>query len=176
MVGQTLRLPGGRRALVTGRRIGYVPAESAYLYGQDRAHVYVEYDLAVVAPTEKELDGEAGRAAERMDAHELHALVTDVAVLSFPAAVDQWTPMPDHDGVIAVTTGVNGLIPAGRLVLGWEGALWWQHPGVHDDYVPVEGRIRDGGLAGTMRRLLAVGPRRRVVPGCPPLYYEVRDA
>jgi hypothetical protein len=161
-VGDVLRLQDGRRALVTARTVG-----------QSNAHWYAEYALATVAPTEDELDTEMRRAAARIDGDEVRALVADASLLSFPAAGDHWTDIADPEGVITVTTGVNGLIPAGHLILARDGTLWWQHPGNYDDYVRAEGNIRDPGLAAFMRRILAGGPRARTLPGRVPVCYTV---
>lgn len=172
-VGAVIRMEDGRRALVCGSRVGYIPREDAGVYGQDRAHWYVKYQLAVVVPDESELDQEGARAVEEWDADELRVLVEDAELLTFPAAGDRWTPLADAQGAILVTAGVNGLIPAGRLVLDRDGALWWQHPGHYDTYVRSEGCTRDPDLVARMRRVLADGPRRRTVAGSSPRHYEV---
>ncbi|MGW2416907.1 hypothetical protein ACWCV5_32735 [Streptomyces tubercidicus] len=173
-VGEVIRLDDGRRALVTKAKVAWVPAEEAATLGQEHAHWYVEYQLAVVAPTEAELDAEMGRARASMDAGELQALVVDAALLSAPVEVDRWTPVPEPQGVITVTGGINGLVPAGQLLLARDGTLWWQHPGHYDDYIPAEGTLRDAELADRMRQLLADGARRRTLPTpAGPVHYQV---
>lgn len=172
-IGQVLRLRDGRRALVTDRTIAFVPADQAHLHGQDRPHRYVEYQLALLRPTPAELDAEQERAAEQIDAAELHHLVAEAGMACLPVPTDQWTAVPDRHGTIMVTTGVNGLIPAGQLILALDGTVWWQHPGHYDDYIPAEGHTRDPGLANAVRHALAGGRRRRTRPGHPPLHYQV---
>jgi hypothetical protein len=176
-IGAVLRLEDGRRALVWGRKVRFVPRDEATTFGMERPHWSAEYRLAIVAPSEDELDTETARARERIDAEELHALAGDAALLTCPAPVERLPRISDPVGTIKVTTGVNGLLPAGRLVLDRTGTVWWQHPGHYDTYMPVLGAARDTDLAARFRAALAGGPRRRHLPpaekGHLPLYYEV---
>lgn len=174
-VGAVVRLDDGRRALVWARTVRYVPLNQAHGYGMDRAHWYAEYLLALVAPSEDELDAEEARGRARMDAEELHDLVQDAALLTCPREVDRPARISGRVGAVTVTTGINGLVPAGRLVLDADGTVWWQHPGTYDTYVPVQGVSRDADLVARVRAVLATGPRRRTrpCPGGPPLHYEV---
>lgn len=172
-VGQVLRLPDGRRALVTRAAVRWVAGDDARAAGQDHDHLRAEHTLAIVAPTETELDAETARGAAALDAAEAAALADEVFLACLPVTVDAWIPLHEFEGRLVVTTGVNGQVAAARLTLTRDGVVWWQDQG-RGDYVQSEGSSGDPALVAWFRTVLSGGDRTVVQSGDPPVHYRIQ--
>lgn len=181
--GSLVYLDDGRRGVVVDRKIWFTGEDMAssvcwHQETHDEAHWDFQYTVLVVEDTEEEKAADAERAAQRADALAIHAVVDKAPQLTGATAGDYWTDLPvdQRVGTIDVTTGTTGTVRAGQLVLTRDGRVVWQHPGYYDDYIRSEGVSTDPDLVVTVRALFAPGPRKRVVRGTMPTYYEVRTA
>lgn len=180
-LGAVIQLDDGRRGIIVARDIWFTNSDMAssvcwHAETHDEAHWDFRYELAIVEPTEEELDAEVRKAAERMDAAEIHAVVDNADKLTSARADDQWTTIAEEDkaGEVIATSGIAAVIRGGQLVLTRDGRVVWQHPGYYDDYIRSEGISSDPELVDRVRALLEAGSRKRVVPGQMPVYYEVK--
>lgn len=180
-VGTVVRLDGGRRGLIVSREVRFANGDDAssicwHPETHDEAHWDFRYEILTVELTEAELAEEQRKAAALLDVQEIDALIQQAPQLTNATADDRWTPIRPEDvaGSIEVTTGITGMVRNGTLTLTRDGQVVWQHPGYYDSYIRSEGTSDDPALAARLRAVLDGGPRKRVIRGQVPTYYEIR--
>lgn len=170
--GDVVKLRDGRRGVIVGIDIWFTGSDIAssvcwHPQTHDRAHWDFAYKVAIVEPTQEEVEADAAEAAERADAEQIHTLIKEAPKLTGARADDRWTAIPDDqiEGEITSTAGTTSPFSTGRLILTRDGRVYWQHPGYYDDYVRSEGVSDDPELVDRVRRLIAAGSRTRYVDG-----------
>jgi len=178
--GDVVKLRDGRRGVIVGIDIWFTGSDIAssvcwHAATHDRAHWDFLYEVAIVEPTQEEVEADAAEAAERADAEQIHTLMEEAARLTGARADDKWTHIPDDqiEGELTSMAGTTSPFSKGRLILTHDGRVYWQHPGYYDDYVRSEGVSDDPELVERVRRLIAAGSRTRYVDGQLPVTYKV---
>lgn len=163
-VGAVVHLTDGRRGVVVDTDVwftGEEMASSACWHDEthDQAHWDIRATLAVVEPTDAERAADQAAAEQAGELVELDAVFVAAAKgdLTDGHTSERWTTVAGPR--ITRRGGSTGSVDHGRIILGEDGVVWWQHPGYCDDYRRSERRTTDPALYARVRALTALGAR-----------------
>jgi hypothetical protein len=162
-IGSIVRLPDGRRAIITGVRIWFTNddmASSACWHAEthDEAHWDFRYDLAIVEPTAEETAHDDAEAAARADETEMASVFAamEKAPRTEAGETESWSTVTGPK--ISRRAGSFDQIDDGQIILDGDRAIR-QHPGYYDDYRRSELATTDPALVGRVRAIIEAGDR-----------------
>lgn len=161
-VGTVRRLRDGRRVLVLACSVQFISQDQiddqlVDLSTAEDAGWWYWYDYAVLVPTADEVEEDQAVRAAAADHRDIHSVMRAAAGCAGRCEVDILQQIQGP----SITADSIGSIHNGRITLGVDGTVWWQHPGYPDDWSRTEGQIVDPDLIGEIKAILAGGTRRR---------------